>query len=49
MSGESKKSFVVALASFAVGAVIAGVLSNSGTRQKLSEASRKLVQTVDII
>ena len=42
MNGESKRSFAVALASFAVGAVVAGVLGNSKTREKLVEASKKL-------
>ncbi|MGA8857984.1 MAG: hypothetical protein WB643_12580 [Candidatus Bathyarchaeia archaeon] len=42
MNGESKRNFAVALASFAVGAVIAGVLGNSKTREKLVEASKKL-------
>lgn len=42
MNGDSKRSFAVAVASFAVGAVIAGVLGNSKTREKLLEASKKL-------
>jgi len=42
MNGESKRSFTVALASFAVGAVVAGVLGNSKTREKLVEVSKKL-------
>jgi len=42
MSGESRRSFAVALASFAIGAVVAGVLGNSKTREKLLEASKKL-------
>jgi hypothetical protein len=42
MNGDSKRSFAVALASFAIGAVIAGVLGNSKTREKLVEAGKKL-------
>jgi uncharacterized membrane protein YoaK (UPF0700 family) len=42
MNGDSKRSFAVAIASFAVGAVIAGILGNSKTREKLLEASKKL-------
>jgi uncharacterized membrane protein YoaK (UPF0700 family) len=41
MNGDSKRSFAVAIASFAVGAVIASVLGNSKTREKLLEASKK--------
>ena len=48
MNGESKKSFAVALASFAVGAVIAGVLGNSKAREKLAEAGRKLAQRTEV-
>lgn len=44
MNGESKKQFAVALASFAVGAVLAGVLGNSKAREKLTEVSKKLLQ-----
>jgi hypothetical protein len=44
MNGESKKHFALAIASFAVGAVLAGVLSNSQARAKLVEGSRKLIQ-----
>lgn len=42
MNGESRKNFAVALASFAIGAVIAGVLGNSKARGKLVEGSKKL-------
>ncbi|MGD0175648.1 MAG: hypothetical protein ABSC50_02355 [Candidatus Bathyarchaeia archaeon] len=42
MNGESRRSFAVALASFAIGAVVAGVLGNSKTREKLVEVSKKL-------
>ncbi len=48
MNGESKKSFAVALASFAVGAVIVGVLGNSKAREKLAEAGRKLAQRNEV-
>lgn len=46
MNGESKKQFAVALASFAVGAVLAGVLGNATARSKLIEGSKKLFQKV---
>jgi len=42
MNGNSKREFGLALASFAVGAVIAGVLGNSKARGKLLEGSKKL-------
>lgn len=45
MNGESRKNFAVALASFAVGAVIAGVLGNSKAREKIVEAGKKLTRT----
>ncbi len=48
MSGESKRSFAVALASFAVGAIIASVLGNSKTRERLTEASKRLAKKTDI-
>ncbi len=44
MNGEAKKQFAVALASFALGAVVAAVLGNSKARDKLSEAGKKLLQ-----
>jgi hypothetical protein len=44
MNGENKKQFAVALASFAVGAVLAGVLGNSKAREKLAEVSKKFLQ-----
>jgi hypothetical protein len=44
MSAESRKQFTVALASFAIGAVVAGVLGNSKAREKLLDGSRKLVE-----
>jgi hypothetical protein len=51
MNGESKRSFAVALASFAIGAVVAGVLGNSATRQQIARAGKKLAKrarTVDL-
>jgi hypothetical protein len=44
MNGESKKDIAVALASFAVGAIVAGVLGNARARQKLAAVSKKLAQ-----
>ncbi len=44
MNGESKKQFALALASFAIGAVIASVVGNSKARDKLAEVSKKLFQ-----
>jgi len=44
MSGESKRSFAVAVFSFAAGAVLASVLGNETTRNKLSEGSKKLLR-----
>ncbi|MGA2973507.1 MAG: hypothetical protein ABSE39_12920 [Candidatus Bathyarchaeia archaeon] len=43
MNGESKKQFALALASLAVGAVIAGVLGNSKAREKLVEGSKNFI------
>jgi hypothetical protein len=45
MNGNTRKDFAVALASFAVGAVIAGVLGNTRIREKLLEAGKKLVRS----
>jgi len=44
MNGESKRSFAVALASFAVGAVVASVLGDPKTRAKISESSKDIVK-----
>jgi hypothetical protein len=44
MNGESKRSFALAIASFAIGAVLAGVLGNPKTRAKISEGSRNLAK-----
>jgi hypothetical protein len=43
MNGQFRKQFVVAVVSLAVGAAVAGVLSNSKARGKLIEGSKKLV------
>jgi hypothetical protein len=43
MDGQFRKQFVVAVVSLAVGAAVAGVLSNSKSRGKLIEGSKKLV------
>jgi len=44
MNGESRRSFALALASFAIGAVIAGILGNPKTRARIAEESRNLVK-----
>lgn len=44
MNGESKRAFAVALASFAVGAIVVAVAGNSKARDKLAEVSKKLIQ-----
>jgi len=44
MSEESKRSFAVAVFSFAAGAVLASVLGDSATRNKLSEGSKRLLR-----
>ena len=46
MNGESKKSFALALAlaSFAVGAVVVGVFGNPTVRTKISEGGKTLVK-----
>jgi len=48
MNGESKRSLAVALASFAIGAIVAGVLGNPKARERISEASRKLAKRTDL-
>jgi hypothetical protein len=47
LNGESRKNFAVALASFAFGAVLAGVLGNSDMRAKLVEGGKKLLRKVE--
>ena len=48
MNGESRKEVAVAIASFAVGAVIAGVLGNSKAREKLAAVGKKFAQKTEI-
>jgi hypothetical protein len=48
MNEESKRSLAVALASFAIGALVAGVLGNPKAREKLSEAGKKLAQRTEL-
>jgi hypothetical protein len=43
MNGENKKQFALALASFAVGAVVAGLLGNSKMREQLAEGSKNFI------
>ncbi len=45
MNGSTKQ-FTVALVSFAVGAVLAGVFSNSQARGRLLDGSKKLVENL---
>ncbi len=49
MNGNSKREFGLALASFAIGAVLAGVLGNSKAREKLLEGSKKLADNFQSI
>jgi hypothetical protein len=44
MDGESKRSFALALASFAIGAAVAGVLGHPKTRARIAEGSKNLVK-----
>ena len=44
MNGESKRTFALALLSFAIGAVLAGVLGNPKTRARIAEGSRDLAK-----
>ena len=44
MNGETKKNFVLAFASFAIGAAVAGVLGNSKAREKLAEVGKKVLE-----
>jgi len=44
MNGQFRKQFAVAIVSLAVGAAVAGVLSNSNARDKILEGSKKLVE-----
>ena len=44
MNGQSKRSFALALASFAIGAVLAGVLGNPKVRARITDGSRDLAK-----
>lgn len=44
VNGESKRSFALALASLAIGAVVVGVFGNPKTRARIAEGSRSLVK-----
>jgi len=44
LNGNSRRQFGVALASFAIGAVIAAVVGNTKAREKLVEESKKFVE-----
>ena len=44
MNGESRRSFALALASFAIGAVLAGVLGNPKNREWMTEGSKNLAK-----
>jgi hypothetical protein len=44
MNGDSRKSFAVAFAAFAIGATVAAVLGNSKTRDKIAEQGKKLLK-----
>ncbi len=48
MNGESRKEVAVAIASFAIGAVVAGVLGNSKARERIAAVSRKLAQKAEV-
>ena len=43
MNGESKRNFALALASFAIGALVVSVFGNPKTRAKISESGKNLV------
>jgi prophage antirepressor-like protein len=44
MNGNSRRSFAVALASFAVGAAVATILGNSKAREKIAEHGKKAAE-----
>lgn len=48
MNGESRKEVAVAIASFAIGAVVAGVLGNSKARERITAVSKKLAQKAEV-
>ena len=44
MNGEARRSFALAVTSFAVGAVVAAILGNSKTREKLAEHGKRAAE-----
>ncbi len=48
MNGDSRKEVAVAIASFAIGAVVAGVLGNSKARERIAAVSKKLAQKAEV-
>ena len=44
MNGDSRRSFAVAVASFAAGAVVVAILGNSKAREKLAEHGKKAAE-----
>lgn len=44
MNGESKRSYVLALASFVIGALVAGLFGNKKTRALVAEGSKNFVR-----
>jgi hypothetical protein len=44
MNGNSRRSFAVALASFAVGATVAAILGNSKVRERITEHGKKAAE-----
>ena len=44
MNGESKRSFAVALAAFAIGAVVTAMVGNPKTCARIAEGSRNLAK-----
>lgn len=48
MNGESRKEFAVAVASFVIGAAIAGILGNPKAREKLTAVSKNFTKKTEI-
>jgi len=44
LNGDSRRSFAVALASFAAGAAVAAILGNSKAREKIAEHGKKAAE-----
>jgi len=44
LNGDSKRNFALAVASFAIGAVVVAVLGNSKTREKIAEHGKKAAE-----